>query len=257
MASDEEFHFGENIDKSLFEDSLVQTVQTCKKRGKSVYDLQAAKNEMSPETDKYVFITIYRSHASIVVVDKELFDTLLFTPIFGQMIDGPSLTIRQHETAQRLANEVPLQQYHVCLDGDRYILARNYYYINWFLKSRSFFVGETALNYFYLQFLCLMVVPEKYRLVMDDCLEFAKKFALEVAVKENQVRVTEMQALYRTLKVSENFSTGAMEQISRNNPSSGFTAALSYFMSFRPERVLILVIPAAIAMLSYRLYRKS
>ena len=236
--------FGENIDKSLFEEDLIKTVRSCKQKGiKSVYDLQAAKNEMSSKADKYVFITIYQSHASIVVADKELFDTVLFTPVFGQMIDGPSLALNDHEVYRRLAKEVPLQQYHVCLDNDNnYTLARNFYYIPWFLKSRSFFVGETALNYFYLQFLCLMVVPQKYRLVIDDCLEFAKKFAMEVAIKENGVRGTEMLALYRTLTVSDNYSTGIIEQASRNNPKSGLTSAVSYFMSFRPERMGLLLV---------------
>ena len=54
---------------------MMQIAQRLRRQGKSVFDLQAAKNEMSPEKDKYVFITILKGHASIVVVDKELFDT--------------------------------------------------------------------------------------------------------------------------------------------------------------------------------------
>lgn len=84
-----EDYFGENIDKSLFEDEMITTAQLIRKRKKSLYELQSVRKEMSPEKDKYVFITIFAQHASVVVVDKELFDRVFFTPVFGQMIsDG-------------------------------------------------------------------------------------------------------------------------------------------------------------------------
>lgn len=82
-ASQEEPLFGENIDKSLLEEGLVEIANNLRKLGKSVFDLQAAKNEMSLEKDKYVLINIYKEHASIVVVDKELFETILFRPPSG------------------------------------------------------------------------------------------------------------------------------------------------------------------------------
>lgn len=101
-------------------------------------------------TNSYVFITIFAQHASVVVVDKELFDRVFFTPVFGQMISGWNL--KMDSKFEKLAGEVkhsgevPLQQYHVCLDdtGTKYILARNMYYISWFMKSRSFFAGQTS-----------------------------------------------------------------------------------------------------------------
>ena len=251
----EELLFGENIDKSLFEENMVKIAQRLRRQGKSVFDLEAAKNEMSPEKDKYVLITIFQGHASIVVVDKELFETLLFPPVWGQMIDGPSLTFREDsESAKRMATTIPLQQYHVCLDDSRtkYILARNMYYMIWLKKSRSFYVGETAMAYFYLQLLCLSVVPPRYRLIIDDCLEFAKRFAREIAVRENGLRETEVQVLYRTLSVSEDFSSAAIEQTSRNNPRSGLTGALSFFMSLRLERFLLVLVVLMLAIAVFR-----
>lgn len=96
--------FGENIDKSLFEEGLVEIADRLRKQGKSVFDLKAAKDEMSVEKDKYVLINIFKGHASIVVVDKELFETILFPPIWGQMLDGPNLAFREDfETVKRMA----------------------------------------------------------------------------------------------------------------------------------------------------------
>lgn len=241
-VSHDEPLFGENIEKSLFEEGLVEIANRLRKQGKSVLDLQAAKDEMSLEKDKYVLINIFKGHASIVVVDKELFETILFPPIWGQMIDGPNLVFREDfEAAKRMAATIPLQQYHVCLDdsGNKYILTRNMYYMPWLKKSRSFYVGESAMAYLYLQLLCLTVVPSRYRLIIDDCLEFAKRFAKEIAVRENDIRETEILALFRTLSVSENYASAVVEQASRNNPKSGLSAAISYFMSFRPERLLL------------------
>jgi hypothetical protein len=244
MASDEstDISFGEIIDKSLFEDEMVKVAKQLHTQKKSVYDLRSTKDAMSEEKDKYVLINIYKSHASIVVVDKELFDTLLFEPTFGQLIDGPNIFIRQDsDVFKRMATSVPLQQYHVCLDESKsnYMLARNMYYFNWLMKSRSFFVGESAMCYLYFQLLALTVVPSRYRLLSSDCLEFAKKFAMEVAVRENGIRESEVRVLYTTLRVSEQYFIENLEQSSRNNPESAFSVAVSYFMSFKPERLLL------------------
>ena len=255
-ASHDEPLFGENIDKSLFEEGLVEIANNLRKQGKSAFDLQAAKNEMSLEKDKYVLINIFKGHASIVVVDKELFETILFPPIWGQMIDGPNLEFREDfKAVKRMAATIPLQQYHVCLDdsGNKYILTRNMYYMPWLKKSRSFYVGESAMAYLYLQLLCLIVVPSRYRLIIDDCLEFAKRFAKEIAVRENAIRGTEIQALFRTLSVSEHYASAVVEQSSRNNPKSGLSAAISYFMSFKLERLLLAlgIVMIAIVLCSY------
>ena len=252
--------FGENIDKSLFEEDLVEIADRLRKQGKSVFDLKAAKDEMSVEKDKYVLINIFRGHASIVVVDKELFETILFPLAWGQMLDGPNLAFREDfEAVKRMAATIPLQQYHVRLDesGNNYILTRNMFYMPWLKKSRSFYVGESAMANSYLQFLCLTVVPSKYRLIIDDCLEFAKRFAKEIAVRENDIRETEIEALFRTLSVSEHYASAVMEQASRNNPKSGSSVAISYFTSFRIERVLLLalgIVMIAIVLHSYILY---
>lgn len=237
-----EDYFGENIDKSLFEDEMITTAQLIRKRKKSLYELESVRKEMSPETDKYVFITIFSQHASVVVVDKELFDRVFFTPVFGQMITGWNL--KMDPNYEKLAGEVPLQQYHVCLDdrGTKYILARNMYYISWFMKSRSFFAGETALAYLHLQLLCLLVVPSRYRLVLDDCLEFAKRFVSEIAINEGDVREKELDVFFRTIRVSEGYITASLEERSRQNRASALSAALSYFSSFRLERMLIMLI---------------
>jgi len=255
-SQDEDVLFGENIDKSLFEENMVHCARRLRRQGKSVFDLEAARNQMSPEKDKYVLITIYKGHASIVVVDKELFDTLLFPPVWGQMLDGPNLTFMEDsEAAKRMATTIPLQQYHVCLDdsdGTGYILARNMFYMTWLKKSRSFYVGETAMAYLHLQLLCLTVVPSRYRLIIDDCLEFAKRFAREIAVRENGVRETEVRVLYRTLSVSEDYTSATVEQASRNNPRSGLTGALSYFMSLRIERFLLVLVPVIFAIAVFR-----
>lgn len=70
---------------------MIETAQLMRKKQKGLYDLQLVKNEMSPTPDKYVFITIYAQHASVVVIDKELFNRVFFAPIFGQMIIGSHL----------------------------------------------------------------------------------------------------------------------------------------------------------------------
>ena len=236
-----EDYFGENIDKSLFEDEMIATAQLIRKRKKSLYELQSVQKEMSPEKDKYVFITIFSQHASVVVVDKELFDRVFFTPVFGQMITGWNL--KMNHQFEKLAGEVPLQQYHVCLDGTgtKYILARNMYYISWFMKARSFFAGETALAYIHLQLLCLLVAPSHYRLVLDDCLEFAKRFVREIVLNERDFREKELDVFFRTIKVSEGYITASIEERSRQNRASALSAALSYFSSFRLHRIVLLL----------------
>lgn len=248
-----EDYFGENIDRSLFEDEMIETAKLIRGKKKKLYELQAVKKEMSPKPDKYVFITIYCQHASVVVVDKELFDRVFFAPIFGQMMIGSNL--QMNDSFKRLAGEVPLQQYHVCLDntGTRYILARNMYYISWFRKSRSFYAGETALAYIHLQLLCLLVAPTHYRLVLDDCLEFAKRFVHEIAVHEGNIREKDVMVLFRTIKVSEGYISAVIEERSRHNRASALSAALSYFSSFRIERILfiLVVIVALVAMVMY------
>lgn len=248
-----EDYFGENIDRSLFEDEMIETAKLIRGKKKNLYELQAVKKEMSPKPDKYVFITIYCQHASVVVVDKELFDRVFFAPIFGQMMIGSNL--QMNDSFKRLAGEVPLQQYHVCLDntGTRYILARNMYYISWFRKSRSFYAGETALAYIHLQLLCLLVAPTHYRLVLDDCLEFAKRFVHEIAVHEGNIREKDVMVLFRTIKVSEGYISAVIEERSRHNRASALSAALSYFSSFRIERILfiLVVIVALVAMVMY------
>ena len=256
MAASHEPIFGETIDKSLFEEDLVKIANDLRMKGMSVFDLKAAKGEMSEKKDKYVLINIFKEHASIVVVDKELFDTILFPPIWGQMIDGPNLKFREDfEADKRMAATIPLKQYHVCLgnSSNKYILTRNMYYMPWLKKSRSFYVGESAMAYLYLQLLCLTVVPSRFRLIIDDCLELAKRFAREIAVRENDIRETEIQALFRTLSVSEHYASAAVEQSSRNNPKSGLSAAISYFTSFRSERLLLAlgVVMIAISLRSY------
>ena len=234
-------YFGENIDKSLFEDEMIKTAELIRKSKKSLYELESVRKEMSPEKDKYVFITIFSQHASIVVIDKELFDRVFFKPVFGQMINGWNL--KMNDQFERLAGEVPLQQYHVCLDdtGTKYILARNMYYISWFMKSRSFFAGETALAYIHLQLLCLLVAPSHYKLVLDDCLEFAKRFVREIAVNERDVREKEIDVFFRTIKVSEGYVSASIEERSRQNRASALSVALSYFSSFRLQRILLLL----------------
>ena len=144
---------------------------------------------------------------------------------------------------ERLAGEVPLQQYHVCLDdtGTKYILARNMYYISWFMKSRSFFAGETALAYIHLQLLCLLVAPSHYKLVLDDCLEFAKRFVREIAVNERDVREKEVDVFFRTIKVSDGYVSASIEERSHQNRASALSVALSYFSSFRLQRILLLL----------------
>ena len=77
-------HFGENIDKSLFEDEMIKTAELIRKSKKSLYELESVRKEMSPEKDKYVFITIFSQHASIVVIDKELFDRVFFKPVLDK-----------------------------------------------------------------------------------------------------------------------------------------------------------------------------
>ncbi|XP_071801793.1 uncharacterized protein [Asterias amurensis] len=241
MAGDATFSFGEIINKRLFEDDLVELAGRLRDKNKSIYDLDATRADMSPEKDKYVFICIYQMHASIVVVDQELFNTLLFEPVWGQMIDGPKHHLSQSsDVYQRMATSVPLQQYHVCLDERKnYILARNMFYFDWFLKSRSFYVGESAISYLYFQLLSLCVVPQRYRLIDSDCLEFAKSMAKEVAVRENGVRVKEVEALFTALTVSEQYVSASLERSSRNSPESAFSMAASYFVSFQPVRLLI------------------
>ncbi|XP_044168367.1 uncharacterized protein [Acropora muricata] len=237
-ASQEEPLFGENIDKSLFEENLVKMAYDLRKQGKSVFHQQEEKNEMTQKKVRYVLISICDVHASIVVVDKELFDTILFPLVtWGHMIDGPSLVFRDDfEAAKRMG--IPFKQYHVCLrrSDKEYYLTWNDCYMSFLKKSRSFFVGESAMDDSHLRLLCLTVVPLGYRLIMDDCLEFAKRFATEIALEENGIQENEIRALFRTLSVCENYTSAAVEQSSRNNPKSGLSAAFSFFTSFRSSK---------------------
>ena len=142
---------------------------------------------------------------------------------------------------QKLA-EVPSQEYHVHRDanGTKYILATNMYYIDQFMESRSYFAGETALSYLHFELLSLLVTPSHYRLVLDDCLEFAKRFVREIAINENGVREKKVDELFSTILVSEQYFIVSIEESSRQNRASALSAALSYFSSFRLERAFFL-----------------
>ena len=229
--------FRENIDKNLSEENLVENANRLRGQGKSVFDLQVTNDQTSVEKDKYVFINIFNGHASIVVADKELFDTILFSPVWGQMLDGPNLVFREDFEAVKKMAPIPLQQYHVSLDdsGSNYILTRNLYDMPWLKKSRSFYVGESAMPYSYLDLLCLTVVPSRYRLIVDDCLEFAKRFAKEIAVRENDVRERKIQALFRTFSVSEHYASMITDQAPPNGPKGGLSTGIPYFASSREE----------------------
>lgn len=79
------------------------------------------------------------------------------------------------------------------------------------------------------------------KLVLDDCLEFAKRFVREIAVNERDVREKEIDVFFRTIKISEGYITASIEERSRQNRASALSAALSYFSSFRLERTIILL----------------
>lgn len=233
--------FGENIDKSVFQNDLLSKADRLLMEGKSVYDLQEAKDEMSGEKNKYVFINILDKHASILVLDKILYETILCQPTWGQMLDGSNLEFRKNRL---MAETSPMEQYQVCLDDSRskYILTYNLYYMIWLKDSISFYVGETALTEPLLDLLCLTVAQPLYRLVMDDCLEFAKRFAKEIAVQENGISDRKIQAFFRTLAVCKHRASATVERASRNNPKSGLGVAISYFIGFKFERLLTLII---------------
>ena len=84
--------------------------------------------------------------------------------MWGHMLEGPTLVFWEDFEGVRMASTIPLQQYHVCLDdsGSNYILTNNFYYMVWLKQCRSFYVGKSALDNFYLDLLCLTVVPPKY-----------------------------------------------------------------------------------------------
>ena len=229
-------YFGKIIDKSFFEEDLEETAIYLRKQGKSVFDLLTAKEKMSVEENKYVFINIYERHASIIVVNKTLFDDILFPPIWGQMLDGPSLEFQKDFKA----DTIHLKQYHVRMNksGTNYYVTCDKYDMLWLKKSRSFYVGESALAESFLNLLCLTVVSLRFRLIMDDCLEFAKQFAKEIAVRENNIPEKRIHALFRTLSVSELYPSAKVKQASRNNPKSGLSVYISYFRSFRVELLL-------------------
>ena len=239
----EEFveYFGENIATGLFEDVMMETALILKKKKKNMFDLQAVKAEMSPSPDKYVFIVIDSGwHASIVVVDQELFNRTFFPPVqFGQVIDGTELSI--DPCFQELAREVPAQQYHVSLDenGDKYMLSRNYYDITELTECRSFYVGETALAYIHLQLLSLLVVPSDYKLIIGDCLEFAKAFSLEIAVHENGIKDADVKEFFFEVYASNGFVTRAVETAFRNSVYPGLFAAHIYSLMSNPRKLIL------------------
>lgn len=74
----EQLWFGEIIDKSLFEESMVEVTLRLRKLGKSFFDLKAAKDEMSPEKDKYVFINIFNGHCTRVGADDRWAKLVIF-----------------------------------------------------------------------------------------------------------------------------------------------------------------------------------
>ena len=243
--------FGENVDSNQFKEDLISVARELRERKENLYDLPSVTNKMSSEPHKYVFIVIYNSHASIVVLNKELFQRLFqFTPAVGQMINGDNLQIDSHY--EKLAGEVTLQRYHVCLDNSgKYILAKDLYYIRWFLRSKSFFFGETRLPPVYLDILCLFVAPQRYKLIYDDCLEFAKRFVCEIATHENHLSKRDVDGFLRSITVIDGESASLEAKVRQNRPSA-LSVALSYFSCFRNERLcFVLIIVLVVILLAY------
>ena len=98
------------------------------------------------------------------------------------------------------------------------------------------------MPYSYLDLLCLTVVPSRYRLIVDDCLEFAKRFAKEIAVRENDVRERNIQMLFRTFSVSEHYASIMGDQAPPNGPKGGLSTGIPYFTISREEILLSFVI---------------
>ena len=81
-----------------------------------------------------------------------------------------------------------------------------------------------------------LVAPFRYRLVLDDCPEFAKRFVHEIALNERDVQ--ELDVLFRTIKVSEEYITASIEERTHQNMASTLSVALSYY---RLHRIVILL----------------
>ena len=242
-------YFGENVDSNQFDEQLIDIARELREKKENLYDLPSVTNKMLSEPKKYVFIVIYKFHASVVVFnDIENFQRLFeFTPTVGQMINGDNLKIDSY-------SERPLQQYHVCLDNDKYIVTKDLYYINRFLKSKCFFWGETRLPPVYLDILCLFVTPRRYRLIDDDCLEFAKRFVSEIATHENNSSKGYVDGLLRSVTVTDGKSA-SLEGKARQNRTSALSVALSYFSSFKIERLFFVMIIVLVFILAYILFK--
>lgn len=145
---DEEWSFGEIIHKDLFEDEIIEVARHLLNRNIKPFQLAQKRGELMSEKD-YVFITIYKSHASIITIDKQTFhEAFKFRcDVFGQMIDCSQIGTTlpnvdgQLWTSATLFNYYPLRQYHVCLNGTgtNYELAYNWYYMNCFKKKPKLF----------------------------------------------------------------------------------------------------------------------
>ena len=226
--------FGEVINVSSFENDMIEIAKTLKAKKQSIYDLRVP----SSEADKYVFIFTQYGHSSIVVVDKKDFNDVYFPPTFGHKIDRP----KWPESAKSDSTGRPLYQYHVCLDDRRenYILQKDTIYMKEFSRSQSFLVAETSLEHDDLELHSLLVVPKHYKLILADCLEFAKSFAREIAIQENGIRKTDVDMIFRAITVlgSENVTSGVLEGTSRRNTLSGHSTAFLYFTTLRPWYLL-------------------
>lgn len=234
---------GEPVNKSSFDPNLLTKAENYL-REKVEFERTVEFQSRSTEPISLMFISIMNQHAAVVIMPMVEFKTYLpnFNPIFGYMLNCKKLwEVLPGFSSRMLLNDCFLPIFHLQLIEGHYALSKSYVEASTVLsKARLFFIGNTAMGETSLSLLALMKCPSKYRLMKADCLEFVKSFCW-ITKAENGYVEAEIHRFFNTLRVMEENDSLATSE-SRNQEPFAETSATAYFLSFKPDRLVFLIL---------------
>lgn len=218
-----------------FDDDSLKNAKAFYANSKTGYPLTSARND-----PKMVFISIRSDHARLFIVPQQPAMNLLRKDKveIGEKFDSLD-RITQFRKTERIPDGSWACSYEITLIDDKYYLARSQDgdMSKWTRSSeKTYFVGYTRLGRDELDTVAIGVLlnnfQEKYKLTLQDCLEFAKRFSAKVAIHENNMSLKDIQSICSSIVVW-NGQMSLVEYSSRNSEASGQTGASSYASSRR------------------------
>lgn len=240
-------NFGENISFGAFKKSgLLDAANKLALQNQSCFDYKSDCAVLN----RYIYININNKHACIYAIPKSAFTFASASPDNPDSFQAAVKSLSEEELVDKLPD--PILRYHICLSPPHrktYWLQKDELYQLLKLSENNllFYCCNADASDEQLHIHAMLTVHRmglKYQLTLNDCLEFAKMFALYLFAqlgnteqKQKQLR----ESLKKLLILNgddnlERFSAKS-EKKSRRWYIKGLSVALPYYSSFKPYRV--------------------